>query len=103
MTDQSSLSNRAEDIANTVTHVLRGRISTWQAIRDLILPELRKVRQEALAEARERPSIPDGWRVVPKKPTEEWLSRVASKAHGGEGGARMYIQIVLAAAPEPSE
>ena len=49
MTDQ--LPARAADIGNTVIHVLSGHIPSWEAIRDLVLPELRKVRQEALEEA----------------------------------------------------
>ena len=49
MTDQ--LPTRAIDTANTVRHVLTGHIPTVEAIRDLILPELERVRQETLKEA----------------------------------------------------
>lgn len=49
MADQ--LPARAADIGNTVIYVLSGHIPSWEAIRDLVLPELQKVRQEALEEA----------------------------------------------------
>ena len=49
MTD--ALPARAADIGNTVRYILSGHIPSWEAIRDLVLPELRKVRQEALEEA----------------------------------------------------
>ena len=48
MPDQ--LPARAADIGNTVIHVLSGHIPSWEAIRDLVLPELQKVRQEALGD-----------------------------------------------------
>ena len=106
MADQSSLSDRAQEIANTVTHVLKGRIPTWQAIRDLILPELQKVRQEALAEARAKPSALEGWRLVPKKPIPEQVNagRAAfDPIDSNQENCVVVYAAMLAAAPEPPD
>lgn len=104
MADRSSLSDRAQEIANTVTHVLKGRIPTWQAIRDLILPELQKVRQEALAESRAKPSAHEGWRLVPEEPTDEQKSagrKAFDPIDSDQENCVVVYKAMLATAPEP--
>lgn len=55
---------------------------------------------------RQEPSVPDGWKLVPKEPTQEMVRACASAAraymqeHGGNSPEVMW-SAMLAAAPQP--
>jgi hypothetical protein len=98
-----------------IVAILRQRCSDLGAImgRDgavdsRIDKNLMKRAADALEVVRAKSGVPEGWRLVPKEPTLEWIKNLhnISKAQDiGTGAliAKMEIEAVLAAAPEVSD